>query len=77
MTGHKRVKADQDNIPLLAMIKNIMCSVDDSSQKIMAIVMEKKNMHTFWKNPNVANDAYKSQFDAYVTVLEDGRIKEL
>ena len=24
----------------------------------------------FWKNPNVENDAYNSQFDAYVTVLE-------
>ena len=32
--------------------------------------MAKKTLHTFWKNPNVEKDNYKSQFDAYVTVLE-------
>ena len=36
----------------------------------MAIVMADKTLHTFQKNPNVANDNYKSQFDAYVNVLE-------
>ena len=32
--------------------------------------MSEKTLHMFWKNPNVENDAYNSQFDAYVTVLE-------
>ena len=42
-----------------------MCGVEE-----YPIVMSKKTLHTFWKNPNVENDDYKSQLDAYITVLE-------
>ena len=51
------------------MIKGIVCGVKDSLQNTMAIVMDEKMPHTFWKNPNVENNNYKSQSDAYVTVL--------
>ena len=47
-----------------------MFSVKESLQKTTAIVMAEKTLHTFRKNPRVENDGYKSQFDAYVTILE-------
>ena len=75
-TGHKQAEIDQYGIDLLAMIKKIICGVEESPQKKMVIVVAEKTLHTFWKNPHVANNDYKSQFDAYVTVLETyaGRI---
>ena len=69
-TGHKRAEIDQYGIDLLAMIKKIICGVEESPQKKMVIVVAEKTLHTFWKNPNVANDNYKIRFVAYVTVLE-------
>ena len=69
-TGNKQVKADQYGIYLFSMIKNIMCGVEESPQNTTAIVMSEKMLHTFWKKTNVVNDNYKSQFGAYVTVLE-------
>ena len=84
------MEADQDVIALLAMIKKMMCGVEESLQKKMAKVMYKNTLHTFLQNNNVANDDYKSQLDAYITVLEahadritvpptllGGKIKEL
>ena len=72
------------------MINKIMCGVEESLHKKMAIVMAKKTLHMFWKNPNVENETYKSHFDNYVTVLEayagritvppdlvDGKLREL
>ena len=44
--------------------------MEESLQKTMAILMAEKMLYTFWQNPNVANDDYKRQFKAYVTVLE-------
>ena len=89
-TGNNQVEADQDNIALFTMIKKIVCGVEESLQKIKAIVMAEKTLHTFCKKSNVANDNYKSQFDVYVTVLEtyaggiivplalvDGNLREL
>ena len=52
------------------MINIIMCGVEESLQKTTAILMDQKTLHTFWKNPNVENDNYKSQFDIYVTFLK-------
>ena len=68
-TGHEQVKEDQDGTTLLAMIKNIMCGVEESLQNKTAIIMTEKILHTFWQNLNVENDNYKSQFGAYVAVL--------
>ena len=65
-TGHKEVDSDQYNMALLSMIKNIMCGVEDSLQKKMAIIMSDKMLHIFWQKPNVANDNNKSQFDTYI-----------
>ena len=70
MTGNEQFEAHQDGTELLSMVNKIMCDVEDYLQKTMAIVMADKTLHTFQKNPNVANDNYKSQFDAYVNVLE-------
>ena len=52
------------------MFKKIRCGVEESFQKTMAIVMTEKMLHIFWQNPNMENDNYKSQFNAYVAVLE-------
>ena len=56
----------------------------------MSIIMTDKTLYTFFQNPNVSNDDLKSQFDAYITVLEayagritvppdlvDGKLREL
>ena len=51
-------------------MKKVMCGLEESLQKTMAIVMSKKMLHSFWKNPNVANENYKSQFDAYIIIYE-------
>ena len=51
------------------MINIIMCGVEESLYKTTAILMDHKTLHTFWKNPNVANNNYKIQFDTYVNVL--------
>ena len=50
-TGHEQVEADQDGITLLAMIKNIVCGVEESLQNTMSIVIVNKTLHMFWKNP--------------------------
>ena len=68
--GHKQVEAYQYGITLLAIIKKIMCGVEEYPQNTMAIVMTDKKLHTFWQNTNVANNNCKIQFDAYVTVLQ-------
>ena len=69
-TGHNQVKEDKDSIVLLDMIKSIMWGMEDPLQKKTAIVMAEKILHMFWKNPNVENNDYKIQFDAYVNILE-------
>ena len=38
------------------MIKKTMCGVEESLQKAITILMADKTLHTFWKNPNVANN---------------------
>ena len=53
--GHKQFDEDQAGIALLAMIKDIMCCVEESLQNTMAIVMAEKMLHKFWKNSIVAN----------------------
>ena len=54
----------------MAVIEKIMCGVEESTQKTMVILMSEKTLHPFWKNTNVANNDYNSQYDAYVTVLD-------
>ena len=36
----------------------------------MATVMAERTLHTFLPHMGTSNEDYKSQFDAYVTVLE-------
>ena len=89
-TGHNKFKSYQYGISLLAMVKNIMLSIEDYLHKTVSIIMAEKMLHTFWQNPNVENDNYKIHLNTYVTVLEayagritvqpdleDGKIREL
>ena len=68
--GHKQVEAYQYGITLLAIIKKIMCGVEEYPQNTMAIVMTDKKLHTFWQNTNVANNDYRIRFYSYITALE-------
>ena len=89
-TGNDQVNIDQEDISLLAMIKKIMCGLEEYLQNTMAILMSEKTLHKFFQNPNGSNNDYKSQFNAYVTILEayvgritvplalvDGNLREL
>ena len=64
------MEADQDGITLLKLIDNIMVGVEESLQKTMAIVMAESTLHTLFHQMGTSNGDYKSQLDAYVTVLE-------
>ena len=64
------MEADQYGIALLNLIKKIMVGVEESLQQTISIVVAERTLHTFFQNRGASNDYYKSQFDAYVTVLE-------
>ena len=73
MEGKKRyekVEADQYGIALIKLIEKIMVGVEESLQKTTAIVMAERTLQTFFQQMGTPNNDYKSQFDAYVTVLE-------
>ena len=68
--GYEQVEAYQDGLFLLNFIKKIMVGVEESLQQTMAIVVAERTLHTFFRKMVTSNDDYKSQFDAYVTVME-------
>ena len=68
--GYEQVEADQYGITLLKLMEKIMVGVEDSLQQTMKIVMAERTLHTFFQKMGTLNDDYKSQFNAYVMVLE-------
>ena len=65
------MEAYQDGISLLKLIEKIIVGVEESLQQTMDIVMVKSTLNTFFQNIGTSNYDYKSQFDAYVTVVEE------
>ena len=63
------MEADQDGIALIKLIEKIMVGVEESLQQTMAIVMLERTLHNFFQKMGTSNNDYKSQFDAYVTVM--------
>ena len=52
------------------MIQSIMCGVQYYLQETWALVKADTTLHMFCKKPNMTNNQYKTQLEAYITVLE-------
>ena len=64
------LKAKQDGIGLLRLIREVICSVEKHPQDTRVLVIVDKALHTFYERPDVPNDKYIKLFNSHVMVLE-------
>ena len=59
----------KQDVGLLGLIREIICSVEKHLQHTCALVQEDKALHTFWQGVIMPNDEYLKLFNAQVTAL--------
>ena len=60
--GFKAAQETLDGIGLLALIRAIMCGVEQHVHPTMAIMLAYKNLFCQWQKPGQTNDDYNNLF---------------
>ena len=68
--GFKALQETLSGIGILALIRAILCGVEQHVHPTMAIMLAYTNLFCLWKKPGQKNDDYNRLFHSYETVLK-------